>query len=215
MEPATLRSFTFVLRSGMNTEASRFLEKYRDKIKALSERFASGQINRQQFEALFAHYQANIERIERITKEKPGTEDWKQAIAEGHSILLQRAHQARLTGYTIFLKNGNLIRNTGNNEIDPARMLSFDSEDKARKSPFFAKCVPYEMGKKMVWLCFIYGECSLAVMTLSHEAAQVQLERLIELHEIFENANRNRLVENQADWEILVYPQEFFLNKVL
>src|SRR3990170_5692637 len=88
------------LRSTVEGQA--YLNKINQKIHALATRFASGDINRLQFQELYAHYQNERGTIETLLAAEPDTEAWKEAITDGASILIRHRHIARVQGFSIF-----------------------------------------------------------------------------------------------------------------
>jgi len=199
----------------LNPETEQYLEKYQKKIQALSERFASGQINPQQFEALFSHYQTSIERLKKANQESSGAEDVKRMLAEGQSILIRRAHEARMIGYIIFTGDGQVLIQRGYPDYEVQEMLNMMIKERTIQP----QRIPYQVLLKWqqmdFWATLFYGQYTMCAMILTHEPAKIQLQRIFELHLTFESANRNIFQQADIKKEKLVYPQEFFMSKAL
>jgi hypothetical protein len=102
-------------------EGQAYLEKVRSKVDSLAERFINGGINRQQFQDLYAHYQAEIASIEQALLINPDSDEWKQAVADGQSIIIRRRNATRLLGYSIYANGTGLpLLTAGEFKVDPA-----------------------------------------------------------------------------------------------
>ena len=74
------------------------LEKLQDKIGGLADDFANGNINRQQFQKLYAHYQREVRAIETLIETDQGHNELGDAFHEGESVLIRQQHAAKRKG---------------------------------------------------------------------------------------------------------------------
>src|SRR3990172_8331311 len=68
-------------------QAHESLERVQTKINRLAEEFATGTINRSQFQELFDHYQRERRTVETWILNASGSESWKKAAKEGQSVV--------------------------------------------------------------------------------------------------------------------------------
>ena len=66
------------------------------------EDFASGKINRAQFQRLYAHYEQEVSLVAQLLAESEDPDAWRQAVTEGESVLIRKRHQARSIGFAIY-----------------------------------------------------------------------------------------------------------------
>jgi hypothetical protein len=168
-------------------DARVYLARVRAKISKLAEEFASGRMNRDQFQELFEHYQREQRTIEAWIDSAPDSEEWRNARTEGKSIAIRKRYMARVKGYTIY-KNDSGMR-SATREIFGAGMRSTQIEN----------------GQ---WLSFIPGKVTTFMALFSAEPSPKQLEKLEELHILFERANRHLLTEPVIDSSKLALPHQ-------
>ncbi|MBI9045450.1 MAG: hypothetical protein JEZ06_13245 [Anaerolineaceae bacterium] len=200
---------------GSGDEARVYLQKVKSKITSLAERFAAGQINRNQFEDLHAHYQSEISTIEQLISLEPDSEKWKQSVAEGQSILIKRRRAARFIGFSIYENQSGLpVETKGDFGVDPALFVPMLYAYQSATQEIFGsgmKSTQIEGGK---WLCFAPGKFSTTLGLFSIEPSGSQIEKLGDLHQVFERANAKKLKSDPIDHHDLVIPHDFFINKV-
>jgi hypothetical protein len=194
-------------------EALAYLEKVQAKVRKLAADFNAGTINRAQFRDLYAHYQHQIQGIEKILETAPASDDWKGAMAEGRSMLIRRQHSPRAQGYAIFENDSGMPFGTlGRFELDPALVVPMLSSYRAAaKEAFGAGTRSTEMDDGR-WLCFVPGEFTTMLAVFTAEPAGKQLQFLEELHRHFEQANRRHLAHPPLDPSKLLYPHEYYLG---
>lgn len=199
-----------------NQEALAYLGKMQHKISILAERFASGAVNRQQFEELFAYYQNEIQVVEQVVTATPGSNEWKNAISDGQSMIIRRRTTARMIGFSIYVNQSGIpLKTCGQFSVDPALFVPMmHAYQSATKEIFGAqqRLSQIENGK---WLGFIPGQVTTMLALFSLEPSQKQLQKLEELHKIFERANHIMLQQVMIDPDRLVCPQEFFIAHTL
>jgi hypothetical protein len=199
-----------------NLPAQEQLNKLHQKLDALAERFAGGNINRVQFQELFSFYQGKVHDLESILALDPESEDWKKTVNDGQSLIIRRKFAAKLNGFSIVdHRNGMPLRTIGDFGLDPALFVPMLYAYQSATKEIFggsARLTQIEGGK---WLVFISGRVTTTIALFSTEPSQQQLKSLGEVHRVFESANINRLEQKPVDSHSLVCPHEYFLTHTL
>ncbi|MEX0787390.1 MAG: hypothetical protein WD906_00530 [Anaerolineales bacterium] len=194
-------------------QAHEYLERVQTKINRLAEEFATGKINRSQFQELFDHYQRERRTVETWMLNASGSESWKKAAQEGQSVVIRTAHMARVMGYSIYENESGIPINTiGQFEIDSALAVPMLSSYRSAAKEIFGaelRSTQIEGGR---WLAFVPGEITTLMALFSNEPAQNQLSGLEDLHRLFERANRHLLQSSPIDSEALVFPHVSFVG---
>jgi hypothetical protein len=197
-------------------QAKAYLERVKTKINSLAERFAAGNINRAQFQELYAHYQQEIQTIESILAVNPDSDEWKKAITEGQSILIRRRNRAAVLGFSIYDNGSGMpLRSLGQFGLDPALFVPMLSSYRSATKEIFGggmRSTQIEDGK---WLCFVPGKITTTMALFNMEPSSQQLKSLDELQQIFESANEQQLNSNSVQPDLLVCPHEFFIGHPL
>lgn len=196
-------------------DAKQYLERVQVKINKLAEEFASGAINRDQFQQLFDHYQGERKSIQNWMSTAALSDDWKDISNEGKSIVIRTKHTAKVLGYAIYENDSGMPLNTiGDFEIDPALAVPMLSSYRAATKEIFGgemRSTQIEGGK---WLCFVPGRATTMLALFNTEPAGRQLEIMEDLHRLFEQANRRHLVQQPIDTEQLAFPHTSFLGRL-
>ncbi len=192
------------------------LEKLHQKMDALAQRFANGSINRAQFQELFSYYQSKANDLATLLFFNPDSEDWKNLVSEGQSIIIRRRHAAKLNGFSIIdNRNGMPIKTIGDFGLDPALFVPMLFAYQSATKEIFggsAKLTQIEDGR---WLVFISGKITTTLALFSNEPSQKQQQTLQQVHKVFETANDQRLNSKAVDLKNLVIPHEYFLKHSL
>ena len=195
-------------------EAVQYLERVKAKMARLAEEFATGSVNRAQFQELFQHYQNERRTIETWLETDRDSESWRQAATEGKSVIIRRKHEAAVLGYAVYENDSGIPLNTiGRFEIDPALAIPMLSAYRSATQEIFGaslRSTEIEGGR---WVCFLSGEYTTVMALFSTEPASKQLDSLEELHTLFEQANRPYLQLPPVDAEQLVFPHTLFLGR--
>jgi hypothetical protein len=197
-------------------EARQYLEKLHGKINALAQRFAAGNINRVQFQELYAHYQNEQQTIEALLQAAPQSDEWKSAVTEGQSILIRHRHQAQALGFSIYSNDSGMpVKSIGQFGVDPALFVPMLSAYRSAAKEIFGaglRSTQIEGGK---WLSFIPGKITTTLALFNMEPSAKQLKVLDEMQNLFESANAYNLSNTVVNPEQLVCPHEFFLDHSL
>lgn len=194
--------------------AQQFLDKLQEKIGRLADDFANGNINRQQFQQLYAHYQREMRAVETLIETDQGQGEWGDAFNEGESVLIRQQHAAKAKGYAIYENNSGMPLSTlGKFEVDPALFVPMLSSFRSATAEIFGGGIQATAIEGGRWLCFVPGQSTTLMALFTAEPANRQLDFLEQLHRLFEKANRALLARSPVDASVLVFPHEHFLGK--
>jgi hypothetical protein len=203
-------------KKGVSSEVEAQLKKLHAKIDATAERFARGEINPVQFHELYSHYQSNIQEIEQFLSLNPDSDQWKNLIAEGQSIILRKRYAARLSGFAIYdHRNGMPLKTIGNFGLDPGLFVPMLYAYQSATKEIFGGAVRSTQIEGGRWLCFVPGKLTTTLALFSTEPSQLQLKTLEKIHSVFETANADRLMVVPVDESTLVCPHEYYLSHPL
>lgn len=190
-------------------EAEAYLKRVRQKMEKLVRDFVQGQVNRLQFEELYAHYQEERNTIQNLITSHPQTGAWRMAVTEGESLMIRRRNAARALNYVVYdNRTKEAIRLYG--ELTPynrAKILSvLNSVNEGQVQAGKAEAVRLGLGEDGEWLCYVAGEYSTLIVFFNREPARVQLELLEDLHAHFEQANGRIMARVHYESNSLVFP---------
>ncbi len=190
-----------------------YIERVRKKMSKLAEEFATGMINREQFQELFDHYQKEMRTIETWLDTWPGSDAWRKARTEGKSVAIRRRHQARVIGYAIYKNDSGMpIATIGEFELDAALIVPMLSSYRSATREIFGAGMRSTQIENGNWLCFVPGELTTLMTLYTTEPSANQLSKLDDLHRLFERANRNFLNEDVVDASNLALPHKSLLK---
>jgi hypothetical protein len=196
-------------------EARAYLGKVQGKINHLAEEFATGSINRAQFQELFEHYRREQKTINRWIELSPNSDAWREAATEGKSIIIRRENVAKVEGYTIYeTESGMPLKTIGQFEIDAELAIPMLSSYRAATKEIFGAGMSSTEIEGGRWVCYVPGEFTTLMSIFSTEPAARQMEALEELHRLFELANRNLLSSDYINPDELVFPHAHFLGRM-
>jgi len=197
-------------------DARLYLEKVRAKENDLAMSFAAGNINRKQFEEIYAGYQREIRMIEQFLTDNPESQEWKNQVSEGQSILIRKRHRPEMVGFSIYdLRSGLPIKTKGDFGVDPALFVPMLFAYQSATREIFGgevRLTQIEGGK---WLCFIPGSLTSTIALFTNEPTSQQLKSLEQAHKVFEEANTNQLNREIINSDALVLPHDYYLRDSL
>jgi hypothetical protein len=200
--------------SDAQKEADEYLARVQKKINKLAEEFASGSINRDQFQELYDHYQREIRSIETWMDLDPHTDAWREACTEGKSVVIRKQNIARILGYAIYQNDSGMpIATIGRFEVDPALYVPMLSSYRSAAREIFGAGMRSSQIENGRWLCFVPGESTTLMALFSTEPANRQLRTLNQVHRVFEKANRHLLNSSVIDPDMLVLPHQSFVDQ--
>jgi hypothetical protein len=196
-------------------DAHSYLEKVRAKENDLAMSFAAGNINRKQFEEIYAGYQREIRMIEQFLTDNPESQEWKNQVSEGQSILIRKRHRPEMVGFSIYdLRSGLPIKTRGDFGVDPALFVPMLFAYQSATREIFGgevRLTQIEGGK---WLCFIPGSLTSTIALFTNEPTSQQLKSLEQTHKVFEEANQNQLNREIINPDALVLPHDYYLKNL-
>jgi hypothetical protein len=199
-----------------NEDGPAYLERVREKINSLAERYANGSINNRQFHVLYAHYQDEISTIEQYLTLNPESDEWKNAVKEGQSVLIRRKNTAQLLGFSIYDNLSSMpLKTLGQFGVDSDLFVPMLASYQSASHEIFGggmRSTQIEGGR---WLCFTPGELTTTLALFSTEPSGKQMKTLEQLHTLFEKANKIKLETPPIDVDALVCPHEFFISHPL
>jgi len=191
-----------------------YLERVQTKINKLAEEFASGEINRSQFQELYEHYRREQETVKRYVDMAPDSEEWKAATSEGKSMVIRQKNVAKVHGYAVYDNVSGMPLNTiGEFQVEAELAIPMLSSYRAATKEIFGAGTQSTQIEGGRWLAYMPGEFTTLMTLFSTDPASDQLESLEELHLLFERANRTLLSNPPIDPDELVFPHKYFLGR--
>jgi hypothetical protein len=195
-------------------ESQAYLARVQEKINKLAEEFASGAINRAQFQELYDHYRKEQQTVKRWIEMDPQSEAWKELTTEGKSVVIRQQHTAKVLGYAVYESvSGMPLKTIGDFEVEPELFVPMLSSYRSATQEIFGagmRSSEIEGGRR---LTFVPGEFTTLMALFSSDPAPKQMEALEELHLLFERANRTLLSNQPVDPDELVFPHSYFLGR--
>ncbi len=182
------------------------LDELEGKLSALTKEYADGHINPAQYNAIYRYYSEKRALIEHILDTSPDNPTWR-AVSENHNTdYLIKQFEARVLYYVVF-KRGNevplvtdgKIPRKGAEQVIKLLQSLWGTTDwrkgVARKS----------LGEGM-FLVLCIGDQAMTLCVFLLQPSTIQINRLKDMHEDFERANRN-LLKKDVTPERMVFPQ--------
>lgn len=203
-----------VVSSGAD-DADQYLARLQVKINKLAEEFASGAINRDQFQQLFDHYQKERRAIVNWKENTSSAGNWQDISSEGKSIVIRSRHSAKVVGYAVYANESGMPLSTiGEFELDPELAVPMLSSYRAATKEIFGGEISSTEIEGGRWLCFVPGEQTTLLALFSNEPADRQMKIIEDLHQLFETANRRHLAAPPYDPNELAFPHSSFLGRL-
>ncbi len=191
-----------------------YLERVQEKINKLAEEFASGEINRTQFQELYEHYRREQQTVKRYLEMAPDSEEWREATTEGKSVVIRQKNVAKVLGYTVYdNESGMPLSMIGEFKIEAELAVPMLSSYRAATKEIFGAGMQSTQIEGGQWLAYMPGEFTTLMTLFSTDPASEQLESLEELHLLFERANKTLLSNPPVDPDELVFPHKYFLGR--
>jgi hypothetical protein len=176
------------------------LQELRAKMAHISEEFATGEINRMQFEAIYKHYQEQLQQIENLMYAQPGSDAWQGAVTQGTTGRLRERHKAEVISYAIYDNASSMpLATVGSFNIDTSLLVPMLSSFRSATAEMFGaglRSTEIEGGR---WLCFVPGPHTTLIALFSIEPAKLQLNLIEDLHKDFETANAPAFAQGKAE----------------
>jgi hypothetical protein len=197
-------------------QAKAYLARIHEKIDSLADSFSTGNVNRTQFQELYSHYQRELQTVEAALALDPDSDDWKNAVTEGQSILIRHRNRAAVIGFSIYDNNSGMpVRSLGQFKIDPALFVPMLSSYQTAAAEIFGGGIRSTQIEGGQWLCFVPGRLTTTLALFNHEPSSRQLKALEDLQVLFEKSNNSQLVASPINTDGLVCPHEYFIGHPL
>lgn len=198
------------------TDPGSAMNTLRRKMERLVDEYATGKINRVQFNALYSRYNEQRSIIEKIVERNPQSDAWKQVVGNRGQTGFLRAHfEAQAVLYAIYMRG----------ELAPLVSGGRRAPDENMVRPLLAGLwkmqnrPPSGLGRKTLsngeWLILALGEHSTTIVVFSLEPSNGQAVYVRDLHGDFEKANRLAIARGTLNPERLVFPQRALTEKTL
>ena len=171
------------------SEARLRLQDLRGKMARLSDDFAVGKINRTQFEAIYKHYQDQLQQIEQALYRLPGSTEWRGAVSQGMTGQLRERHAAQVLSYAIYDNTTSLpLATVGSFNVDTSLLVPMLSSFRSATAEMFGAALRSPELEGGRWLRFVPSLHTTLIVLFSSEPARLQLSLIEDLHHDFEVA---------------------------
>lgn len=166
------------------------------KMTALADDFSQGKINRQQFDAVYAHYRDQRQLIEGLIRSM-AADAWRKAVTPGQTGMLMERHAAHLLSCALYDNaTAALLAASPRFQLDAevvAPVIAAHLQTASRGTHASSLPAPAEH-----WLHFVPGQYSTLVVVFTREPARSQWQFLHDLHHDFELASARRLTDGRG-----------------
>lgn len=189
------------------------LETLRKKMEKVASEFAAGRINRAQFNAIYGRYNEQRTIIERLLERNPESDAWKQVVRPGHTSFLRNHFEARCMYYLIYRYNTPTPLTMGGTQqpdmgqIEPVLSAVYNMQKRPQNG-----LARKDLGSGQ-WMVLALGSFSLTIVMFNLEPSVGQLNRVRDLHNDFERANRSALERGTRTLEKMVFPQRALVEQ--
>lgn len=173
----------------------------------VARQYASGALNRAQFNAIYGHYKERRAIIERLLERNPQGSAWRQAAAPGHTGFLLDHFAARPLYYAVYTLQPPSLLMTGGRQnpdlsvLEPVLHALVSAANRPRVG------VARKRLANNHWLVLALGERAVTLVVFLLEPATAQIARVRDLHDEFERANSDALSRGTRTLERMVFPQ--------
>ncbi|MGB1286330.1 MAG: hypothetical protein ACPG7F_07355 [Aggregatilineales bacterium] len=187
------------------------LYRIRLRMQQITQDYASGDLNKAQFNAMYRHYVEKRSIIERILERNPQSDAWKHVASPGMTGQLKENLEARPLYYMVFRRGeekplfarGRLPREAAR-QIH--RVLQVVWKLKTWRSGLARK----SLGNSL-WLLLVMGTDSFTMVLYHLQPSSLQSNNIRDLHADFERANKFALQRNYPV-DRMVFPQRALLE---
>jgi hypothetical protein len=202
----------------MSTDAQEKARAFRDtimqKLNRTVQEFASGQISREQFQAIYTRYTDQLT-IANLAVASGDSGELDLVSGDGTTTIAMRsALQGKAVGLMIYhTKSGTIVETLGNPDVPIATigpLLNDMSGDVSRGR--HVEPTVKKLGDKQ-WLVLAAGLYTILVTQFRHEPAPRQIKEMTRLHTDFEEANKVALSRGMPSADDLASPFLAFVEK--
>jgi hypothetical protein len=185
-----------------------------EKIDKLLTEFGEGKVSREQFHAIYEHYNNRLNLIEQMggSETAPAGD-----IEPGGTIAIRQKHMGKALGLIIYHhKSAMFVDTLGDFDVAPSLLSPTlnDFSQLAESGQLIDRRVLKLADQR--WLLFAAGRYSTVATLFHHEPSALQIREIERLHHDFETANASALRHNYAvNKNSLAYPFLVFVQSKL
>ncbi|NDJ60701.1 MAG: hypothetical protein GYB67_06220 [Chloroflexi bacterium] len=198
---------------GKRAKFEGFRAEVRDKIDALVAEFANGELSREQFHAIYEHYNSQLMLIQ---EKLDANADDSPVQNAGQTIGIRQAHMGKAVGLMIYHnKSGQFVETLGQFDVPPQTIAPILNDFSLLMET--RKLIDRRVVKiaERAWLLFAAGRYTTVVTLFHNEPSQQQSREIERLHHDFELANSTALTAGHIDSTRLAYPLLVFVQQKL
>lgn len=186
-----------------------------DKIQKLLNEYASGELNRDQFDVLYERYSGQLALAQQALESGDVLLSAQHADSQS-TIAIKNEHMGKAMGMVIYQnKNGACIETLGDIEVSAfviSPVLNEFSLLMEAGKEIEPRVVKLEEKR---WVLFTGGSYSTVVTLFHNEPSPQQTREIKRLHHDFETANKGMLEKGKLDSKKLAYPFIVFVQQKL
>lgn len=195
-------------------KARAFMAKIQDKIQQLLADFSDGKLNKDQFHAVYEHYNQQLALA--IQAMQTGNPDSIAEAQGGMTVAIKEEHMGKAIGLMIYNnRNGTLVETLGEFDISVAKIAPILNDFSLLMQSNKRVNRRVERMAEKRWLLFAAGRYTTVVTLFHNEPSQLQSQEIERLHSDFEEANRFYFESGEVDSTRLAYPFLVFIKKKL
>ena len=189
------------------------LDELRKKMQRIASEFASGKINRAQFNAIYGRYDEQRTIIERLMARNPESNAWQQVARPGHTSFLRTHFEAQCLYYMVFQLDKPTPLMIGGQQqpnmdlIEPVLHTIYTMQ-KRPETGLARKTL-----KDGRWLVLALSVHAVTLVMYNLEPSMAQINRVRDLHNDFERANTSALQRGTSSLERMVFPQRALVEQ--
>ncbi|MFW5748611.1 MAG: hypothetical protein ACOCYT_03265 [Chloroflexota bacterium] len=197
-------------------KAQAFRDELLEKIERTVKEYADGQLNREQFQQIYARYTERLT-IANMALMSGETSSVDAVQSDGSStVALRSSLQGKALGLMVYHnKSGTIVETLGNPDVSVALIgpLLNDLADQIFGGRAVEPVIRH-VGEKQ-WLVLLAGRLTITVTQFRREPAPAQIRELRRLHQDFETADVHALQKGIPTADQLAYPFMAFVEKAI
>lgn len=174
-----------------------FIAEAHKKLTRIAQEFASGEINRAQFQHLYDRYQRQIMTVAQLIAESdPST--WYDAVGEDNAettLLIKQTLAAKIMGFSVYENESSMpIETAGDFMVDAELIVPMLSSYRSATAEIFQANISSSQLENGHWIYFFAGRFTTLIALFSLEPATNQIPMVKQMHNDYETANENILL---------------------
>lgn len=190
------------------TDPEQALAELRRKMETVATEYATGKINRAQFNAVYGRYSEQRSIIERLVERNPDGNAWQQVVGStGHTKFLRHHFEAQPLYFVVFrhgsfepMINGGKTR-PDMRQLEPLLKALWGMKNRPKTGLARKKLADQQ------WIVVALGEHTLTMVMFLLEPSVAQATLVRDLHADFERANAGAMARDIDRLDRMVFPQ--------